>query len=63
MISLRSQRCAPFYPPRISHILSSRDGRTHYVVWTADWVGGSFIARCREGANACDVQEVMSWIT
>ena len=58
-----SNGAAPFYPPRISNIFSSPDGRTHFVIWTADWVGGTFIVRCSEGAAACETETVISWIT
>ena len=54
---------APFYPPRITNVFSSRDGRTHYVIWTASWVGGEFIVRCPAGATRCETEVVSSWIT
>lgn len=54
---------APFYPPRITNVFSSRDGRTHYVIWTASWVGGEFIVRCPAGAARCETEVVSSWIT
>lgn len=57
-----SERGAPFYPPTVT-IYSSLDGRRHYVVWSASWVGGSFIAVCNDGAAACEVEERTNWIT
>lgn len=57
-----SERGAPFYPPTVT-IYSSLDGRRHYVVWSASWVGGSFIAVCNDGAAACEIEERTSWIT
>ncbi|WP_443749845.1 hypothetical protein [Asticcacaulis solisilvae] len=52
---------APFYPPRIVDFFVSHDRSTYYVNWSASWVGGAFIARCKD--DACTVEEVSSWIT
>ena len=55
-------RGAPFYPPTVK-VYSSLDGRRHYVVWSASWVGGSFLATCEEGAGTCEIDPRSSWIT
>jgi hypothetical protein len=53
---------APFYAPEIIRMLSSRDGRERYIVWTAHWTGGSFLVRC--GADGgCSVDDIDGWIT
>lgn len=52
----------PFYPP-VVEVHSSLDGREHYVVWSASWVGGAFIARCPADGGPCEVEEKSSWIT
>jgi hypothetical protein len=57
---------APFYPPELVAFFSSPDGATHYVRWSAGWVGGAFIIHCPEKAKAakqCKIDEVESWIT
>ncbi|NEX92644.1 hypothetical protein [Caulobacter sp. 17J65-9] len=55
---------APFFPPRVTEVLSSLDGRRHYVVWSASWVGGSFLATCpAKGDKPCKVKEVEGWIS
>lgn len=57
-----SEGGAPFYPPSVE-IHSSLDGRAHFVVWSASWVGGSFMARCPDTGGPCQVEEKSSWIT
>lgn len=57
-----SESAAPFYPPSVE-IHSSLDGREHFVVWSASWVGGSFMARCPEAGGPCQVEEKSGWIT
>lgn len=57
-----SEGGAPFYPP-VVEVHSSLDGREHYVVWSASWVGGAFIARCPADGAPCKVEEKSSWIT
>ncbi|MBC6981282.1 hypothetical protein [Caulobacter sp. 17J80-11] len=55
---------APFFPPQVTEVLSSLDGRRHYVVWSAGWVGGSFLATCpAKGNKPCKVKEVEGWIS
>ncbi len=55
-------RGAPFYPPTVE-VHSSLDGKRHYVIWSASWVGGSFVATCEDGATTCEIDERSSWIT
>lgn len=51
----------PFYPPGIQ-MYPSLDGLTHLVIWTAGWVGGTFVVSCsRDGTCETDVRS--SWIT
>jgi len=57
-----SEGGTPFYPPKVD-VYSSLDGREHYVVWSASWVGGAFIARCPSDGAPCEVEEKSSWIT
>lgn len=57
-----TERGAPFYPPTVD-VYSSLDGRRHYVVWSASWVGGSFVATCQDGAEMCEIEPRSSWIT
>lgn len=57
-----SEGGAPFYPP-VVEVHSSLDGREHFVVWSASWVGGNFIARCPEDGGPCEVEEKSRWIT
>lgn len=57
-----SEGGTPFYPPKVD-VYSSLDGRQHYVVWSASWVGGAFIARCPSDGAPCEVEEKSSWIT
>ncbi len=57
-----TERGAPFYPPTVK-VYSSLDGRRHYVVWSASWVGGSFLATCQDGAETCEIEPRSSWIT
>jgi hypothetical protein len=54
---------APFLPPRVESIFSSLDGTTHYVVWSASWTGGAFIATCSVPGRPCSVRTVSRWIT
>lgn len=54
---------APFYPPRIIHLLSSLDGRRHYVEWSAEWTGGRFVVTCTPGGSNCETQDLMSWVS
>lgn len=57
-----SQGGAPFYPPSVE-IHSSLDGREHFVIWSASWVGGNFMARCPDDGGPCEIEEKSSWIT
>lgn len=57
-----SESGAPFYPPRVD-IHASLDGREHFVIWSASWVGGNFIARCPDDGGPCEVEVRSSWIT
>lgn len=57
-----SEGGAPFYPPRVD-IHASLDGREHFVIWSAGWVGGNFIARCPDGGGPCEVEVRSSWIS
>ena len=57
-----SEGGAPFYPP-VVEVHSSLDGREHFVIWSASWVGGNFIARCPEDGGPCEVEVKSSWIT
>ncbi len=57
-----SEGGAPFYPP-VVEVHSSLDGREHFVIWSASWVGGNFIARCPEDGGPCKVEVKSSWIT
>ncbi len=51
----------PFYPPEIK-LYPSLDGLTHLVIWSAGWVGGTFVVRCsRDGS--CETNVRSSWIT
>lgn len=53
---------APNMPPGIETLYSSLDRRTHYVAWSASWVGGTFIVRC--DANwTCVTKSISEWIT
>ena len=54
---------APFYVPEILSHFQSLDGQTHYISWSARWVGGAFMVRCRKGAAACQIEDRQSWIT
>ena len=54
---------APFYLPGVAYMFSSLDGLTHYVVWSAHWVGGSFIARCTPAPAECSIERIDDWIT
>ncbi|ESQ80544.1 hypothetical protein [Asticcacaulis sp. YBE204] len=51
----------PFYPPQVTTIFASPDGSAFYVDWSASWVGGSFIVRCK--GDKCSVKELSRWIT
>lgn len=57
-----TEGATPFYPPKMT-IYSSLDGLSHYVVWSARWVGGSFTVRCPANGEACAVEEKSNWIT
>lgn len=57
-----SEGGAPFYPPSVE-IHSSLDGREHFVIWSASWVGGNFIARCPDDGGPCEIEEKSNWIT
>lgn len=52
---------APALPFRFSVIQPNRTGTVWYVVWTAHWVGGSFLIRLTE--NGYEIEELGSWIT
>lgn len=52
----------PFFPPAVT-IYSSPDDRTHLVIWSASWVGGTFVVRCPAEGTECEVEELSSWIT
>jgi hypothetical protein len=53
---------APFFPPELTQVYSSLDGRRHYVVWSASWVGGAFFVTC-PASGACETKVLSSWIT
>lgn len=52
---------APFFPVGVSAIFSRPDNSEHYVIWSAGWVGGEFIVRCK--ADKCETEETSRWIT
>lgn len=55
-------RGGPFYPPEILAHFTSPDGLTHFVEWSAQWQGGTFVVRCDE-AGTCETEVTRSWIT
>lgn len=52
---------APFYPARVRAIFSRLDDSEHYVIWSAGWIGGEFIVRCK--ADQCETEVTSEWIT
>jgi hypothetical protein len=52
---------APFYPPRITELFKSLDGKDYYVGWSASWVGGSFSVHC--DAGTCTTTDTGGWIS
>ncbi|MDC7683513.1 hypothetical protein PQU92_09515 [Asticcacaulis sp. BYS171W] len=52
---------APFYPPQVTTIFASPDGSSFYVAWSASWVGGAFIVRCK--GETCTTKTLSQWIT
>lgn len=55
-------RGGPFYPPEILAHFTSPDGTTHFIEWSAQWQGGTFIVRC-DGEGPCETEVKASWIT
>lgn len=53
----------PFYAPAIVSHFRSLDGLAHYFVWSARWVGGTFLVRCDAAGASCGAKEYSAWIT
>jgi hypothetical protein len=63
-IAALGRGAAPFYPPQVTWLFSSPDGRQHYVVWSAGWTGGSFILTCGAASGAgCTTTKEQTWIS
>lgn len=54
---------APFYPPRVTAMFRRPDGSETYVKWSAQWTGGSFLIRCDEATQSCQMVSLGYWIT
>lgn len=54
---------APFYPPRVTAMFRRPDGSETYVKWSAQWTGGSFLIRCDEATQSCQMISLGYWIT
>lgn len=52
---------APFYPVGIQSMFRRPDGSEYYVIWSAGWVGGEFVVRCKD--EKCETEVISSWIT
>ena len=52
---------APALPLMFTVIQPNRSGTVWYVVWTAHWVGGSFLIRRTD--DGYEIEELDSWIT
>lgn len=53
---------APFFPPEVSGMFHRPDGSEIYVIWSAQWTGGSFLIRC-DTAQSCQMIMHEFWIT
>lgn len=53
---------APFYPPVVSAIFTRPDGSEKYVIWSAEWIGGTFIVRC-DALKECEMIILEEWVT
>lgn len=50
-----------FYPPRLTTVYRSLDGKRWFIEWSAGWVGGSFMIDCTK--KVCKTDELSNWIT
>lgn len=50
-----------FYPPRITRLYRSLDGKRIFVEWSASWTGGSFLIDCT--GKTCSTADLDGWIT
>lgn len=54
---------APFYPPGVTAMFQRPDGSETYVIWSAQWTGGSFLIRCDEATQSCQMVSLGYWVT